>query len=314
MSAPAPTHPSAHGEPRYGTYAPPSSRPQPMGRARPANPAVRALITILGLLVLVTSVGWFTANAAVSAPRWTPTEMGDTVSLEGVREVVIEARRADVTVTGDAGSELVWSGLVHGNPRHIQQTTAAQSGDQLRISPEAPRPAILSGFQWGWGGEEKGVLDVAVPTDPALDLRIQTGVGSATVGGVWNHASVDTGIGTVTLSGRSHSLDLTTGIGTVRGTVSVDGGPLTIHGGIGDVALTLSGAVPSAIQIDGGIGDIALNLPATTHGYVLAGSAGLGGRTNLAPPPDPDGIEVPGPIRVAVNAGIGDVVLGSSAS
>ncbi|MDO5494833.1 MAG: DUF4097 family beta strand repeat-containing protein [bacterium] len=287
--------------------------PHPLGRQRPANPAVRAFITGFGVLFLVATLVWFSLNAGLSGPRWHTSTLGSSESMDGVEQVRVSSSRANVTVSDTSNPGLTWTATMPGDPANMEANSVVRSGGTLTIEPEAARRIwFLTGFSWGW--DESGTLDVAVPSAPELDLHISTRAGDANAGGTWDEVVVTSGVGDVILGVSARSMDIRAGVGDIRGSVNVDGGPLTINGGVGDISLTISGGIPSAVDVTAGVGDVALNLPPTTHGYVVTGDAGAGGRTNLLPAPDPDGIPVSAPVRVKVSSGVGSVVLGTSGS
>nr|NLD41537.1 DUF4097 domain-containing protein [Actinomycetales bacterium] len=312
MTSPTATPTPPHTPP----HAPPHTRQgyaQPIGRARPANPAVRAFVTVFGLLVLLGAVGLYAVGAAVGGPRWNTTEFEGSAPLDGTREVVVSTHRADITVVSTSGADLTWTGQLAGNPDHLKDNAVDRSGERLTLSPELRGPLGLSNGFTLWGDRDHGQLTVDVPTSPLRDLRLETGTGDTSATGEWGHLSIDSGIGNVTLGGTTDSLDLSAGIGDVNGTLVVDGGPLTVRGGIGDISLTLVDAVPASVELSGGVGEVTLNLPPTTMGYVVGGGTGIGGTTNSLPGPTPDGIPVDAPVRVTVNGGVGGVLLGPSA-
>ncbi|HZK05566.1 MAG TPA: DUF4097 family beta strand repeat-containing protein [Actinomycetaceae bacterium] len=299
-----------YGAVPYGSAAygqPP--RQAPVGRTRRPNPAVRVFITIVGILALVLAVGWTARTAAVGAPLWPQNELSGNESLDGVRGLVVSAESADVTIGTGSGSDLTWSATLTGDPDRLSENAVERRGDSLRISPER-RNGWNFGADSGWWSSPQQRIDVQVPKRSGLDLRISAGVGEVTAEGEWSTIVADAGVGNINLETTSRSLDVNGGLGDVSGTVTIDGGAVTVDGGVGNIGLTFAGAtVPESIEVNAGIGNVTLNLPPTTAGYVVTGQGGIGATSNRTPPPSESGIPVDAPVRISVDAGIGDVVL-----
>lgn len=298
--------------PRPRPYGQPPLPAQPVGERRAANPSVRAFVTVFGIVFLVTFIAWFSVGSAVSAPQWARSELDGSAPLDGVREVVVETQRVNVSVGEATGDQLSWSGELAVNPENLEGDALRRSGDQLILSPETPRefgiiPRVSWG--WGWGSGRIGDLTVEAPSGPLLDLTLNTGIGRVDVQGQWNQLTLNAGVGEIVLGGTSKSVDVNAGVGEITGTVTVDGGPLTIDGGVGAIELILEGSAPSRVDIDGGVGDIWVALPPTTLGYVVDVETGIGAFSNRVPAPDPNGIPVDAPVEIEVDAGIGSITL-----
>lgn len=313
--------PSAAGrppavEPHDGAYAPPPTYRVVATRTPEANSGVRTLVAVTGGLFALSAVAALSAGSARGGSVFEARTVDGTIAAEQIQTIIVNSGTMDMQIVPTEGTEIVWSAtLTRFPPSADISEIAVHDGDTVTFQLEPKRSTFGFGGNWlSWGafsGDQ--TLEVQIPADLIPDVVVNAGVGATTLSGDFAGLTLNGGVGSMHLDGSASSLAISMGVGEVRAIVDVDGGPVTVEGGVGSAFLDLGTThAPGPIVLNGGVGEITVLLPTLSQGYSVRAEAGLGDVRNDAPAASPNGVSASVPVPVDASSGVGSVVLGQS--
>lgn len=227
------------------------------------------------LLAILIAVVGTSGVVVVALATFAPTEEKVTLTQPGpIRTVEIDVESGSVSVVpggGDGATVDRTRRYLWGAPR----TTEALVDGVLRIDARCQRVVTF-----GCAVDYR----LSVPAD--VPVRIRTGRGSVTVGGMAGMVEVATSSGSVRLAGTKGPAKVTTSAGNVDG-VDLVASFLDATTGAGNVRLSLA-EPPGRLGLKTGAGTIDVALPAAPGGYRVDAETDAG-KVDVAVEQDPGG-------------------------
>lgn len=303
-------------DPHERAYAPPPTYRVTSTRIPEPNPGVRTLVAVTGGLLALGAVTAMAAGSGRGGSVFESRTVEGTLSADQISTIVVNSGTMDMTIVPTDADEIVWSAtLTRFPPSSDVSEIAVRNGDTVTFQLEPQRHALGFGGDWLTWGAFSGdqTLEVQIPSALLPDVVVNAGVGETTLSGNFAALTVNGGVGSLRLEGSAASLAISMGVGEVRALMDIDGGPVTVDGGVGSAFVDLGTTVaPGPIDLNGGVGEITVLLPSLSQGYSVRAEAGLGDVRNDAPLASADGVPVAGPVPVDASSGVGSVVLGRS--
>ena len=245
---------------------------------------------VLGLLVLVPTLGWGTVSMANSLGHST-----ETASLSfgrGLTSIVVRVGSGRVTVRGADRDDVVAERTIE---RSLQAPTVTEriDGSTLRLEGTCTNLATF------WC-EVSYVLDV--PRGTTVD--VESGSGSLSVSSVDGDVRADSGAGSIQLDRIGGRITADSGAGSIRAT-ELRGTVAAASSGAGSIRLQFLEA-PTMVTAHAGAGSVDVEVPHGEESYRVLNTEGLnlfrgkGDTVTIA-------LDADSPRRIEVDSGAGSV-------
>ncbi|MEV4776592.1 DUF4097 family beta strand repeat-containing protein [Microbacterium sp. LWH12-1.2] len=228
----------------------------------------RAIVIVTAVIGGVALLGTGGSAAFAAASDLSRTDSEQSLDVDGIEGIDLDASASDVTVQFDdvEEAELTVTGG-RGN-----WTMERNEDDLIVRSPD-------TGFGWWFGGNWFSGPETVVLTLPEslratkLDAEFTLSAGSLEAVGDFGDLDVEVGAGFFSIEGSAHVLDIDMSAG--RASIELDGvteADLAVSAG--DLMVELTGTAPDTVTIDVSAGSVNLALPNVDYNIVQDVSAG----------------------------------------
>lgn len=228
----------------------------------------RAIVIVTAVIGGIALLGTGGSAAFAAASDLSRTDSEQSLDVDGIEGIDLDASASDVTVQFDdvEEAELTVTGG-RGN-----WTMERNEDDLIVRSPD-------TGFSWWFGGNWFSGPETVVLTLPEnlrtakLDAEFTLSAGSLEAVGDFGDLDVEVGAGFFSIGGSAHVLDIDMSAG--RASIELEGvteADLAVSAG--DLMVELTGTAPDTVTIDVSAGSVNLALPNVDYNIVQDVSAG----------------------------------------
>ena len=258
---------STGAQPPQAPVATQAPAPAPTTGRSAGTTAVLVVTAVLGGLALLGTGGTAAAAAAGSILSSSSPDSVQTVSVDGIEGVELDADASSVRVEfGDVDE----AELSVTNGRGTAWTFERDDDDLIVRSPRA---------QFGWwfgnwfGGEEIVVLTLPADLQGRLDADLTLNAGSLDVVGDFSALDLSVNAGSLDVEGSARTLDLQMNAGSADVLLD-DVAEADLGVAAGDLSVELTGSAPRETDIDVSAGSLDLTVPDVEYRIVQNISAG----------------------------------------